>query len=401
MKFCFILTQDLESPSGLGRYYPWANELNKLGNQVEIIALHGNYKSLKEKKQYFQKDFSVHYVSNMHVVKKGNTKKYFPLIKLMWVVFIASIRLIYFSFVSDADIYIVGKPHPMNGIAGIFCKIMLRKFLIVDCDDDETNSGNFKGNWQKLIIQFFELKVPKFADQVTTNTLYSEERLIKSGIDVKKIYYLSNGVDPSRFNNIKNDKLECLREKLGLIDKKVIAYIGSMSLSNHAINLLIDAFSLIGNENKNYRLLMVGGGEDYELIRNFVNNKELNSFVIFTGKIHPDQVKYYYKLADVTVDPVFADIAAKARSPLKLFESVICEIPILTMAVGDRNVLKNISKKIIIVEDFKPKIIAEKIKLVIDLGYRDLEEISNIKTYFWNNLVVRFVSFLKGIYEPQ
>jgi glycosyltransferase involved in cell wall biosynthesis len=146
---------------------------------------------------------------------------------------------------------------------------------------------------------------------------------------------------------------------------------------------------------------MVGGGEDYELIRNFVNNKELNSFVIFTGKIHPDQVKYYYKLADVTVDPVFADIAAKARSPLKLFESVICGTPILTMAVGDRNVLKNISKKIIIVEDFKPKIIAEKIKLVIDLGYRDLEEISIIKTYFWNNLVVRFVSFLKGIYEPQ
>lgn len=400
MKFCFVLTQDLESPSGLGRYYPWANELNKLGNQVEIIALHGNYNDLKEENHFEKIDFSVNYVSNMHVIKEGNTKIYYSLFKLIWIVLIATIRLLYFSIKSDADIYIVGKPHPMNSIAGIFCKIILRKILIVDCDDDETNSGNFKGNWQKFIIQFFELRVPKVADLVTTNTSYSKDRLIKSGINEKKIYYLSNGVDPSRFINISDEKLDQLRSFHELIDKKVIAYIGSLSLSNHAIDLLIDSFSLIIDENKNYRLLLVGGGEDYELLRSSVNKKKLNSSVIFTGKIHPDQVKYYYKLADVTIDPVFADIAAKARSPLKIFESLICETPIITMAVGDRNVLKNISKKIIIVEDIKPKIIAEKIKLVIDLGNRDLEEISNIETYFWNNLVVRFVSFLEGIYEP-
>jgi len=155
MKFCFILTQDIESPSGLGRYYPWANELNKLGYQVEIIALHGNYKNLNKKKIFFQNDFFVNYISNMHVIKEGNTKKYFPPFKLMWIVLIATIRLLLFAVKSGADIYIVGKPHPMNSIAGIFCKILLRKFLIVDCDDDETNSGNFRGNWQKLIIRGF------------------------------------------------------------------------------------------------------------------------------------------------------------------------------------------------------------------------------------------------------
>ena len=345
MKFCFILTQDLESPSGLGRYYPWANELNKLGNQVEMIALHGNYKSLNEKKRYFQKDFSVHYVSNMHVIKEENTKKYFPLFKLIWIVFVATIRLLYFAINSDADIYIVGKPHPMNGLAGIFCKIIRRKILIVDCDDDETNSGNFRGKWQKFIIQFFELKIPKFSDLLTVNTFYSKERLVKSGIDKQKIYYLSNGVDPSRFLDINEDKLEMLRNDHELINKKVIAYIGSMSLSNHAINLLIDSFSIVVNENKNYRLLMVGGGEDYELLLNSVSKRKLDSYIIFTGRIHPDEVKYFYRLADITVDPVYDDITAKARSPLKLFESLICETPIITMAVGDRNVLKILVKK--------------------------------------------------------
>ncbi len=400
MKFCFILTQDLESPSGLGRYYPWANELNKLGNQVEMIALHGNYKSLNEKKRYFQKDFSVHYVSNMHVIKEENTKKYFPLFKLIWIVFVATIRLLYFAINSDADIYIVGKPHPMNGLAGIFCKIIRRKILIVDCDDDETNSGNFRGKWQKFIIQFFELKIPKFSDLLTVNTFYSKERLVKSGIDKQKIYYLSNGVDPSRFLDINEDKLEMLRNDHELINKKVIAYIGSMSLSNHAINLLIDSFSIVVNENKNYRLLMVGGGEDYELLLNSVSKRKLDSYIIFTGRIHPDEVKYFYRLADITVDPVYDDITAKARSPLKLFESLICETPIITMAVGDRNVLKNISKKIIIVENITPQEIAKKISWTLNDGSKNFEKTIDIKMYYWEILVKRFVSFLGEIYEP-
>jgi len=34
MRILFLLTQDLESPSGLGRYLPLAKELGKLGNTV-------------------------------------------------------------------------------------------------------------------------------------------------------------------------------------------------------------------------------------------------------------------------------------------------------------------------------------------------------------------------------
>lgn len=393
MKFCFILTQDLESPSGLGRYYPWANELNKLGNKVDIIALHGNYKNLKEKKHIFRNNFSVNYVSNMHVLKEGNTKNYFPLFELMWIVFVATIRLLLFAVKSGADIYIVGKPHPMNSIAGIFCKILLRKFLIVDCDDDETNSGNFRGNWQKLIIRFFELRVPKFADLVTTNTSYSEERLIKSGIDEKKIYYLSNGVDPSRFNNIKNDKLECLREKLGLVDKKVIAYIGSMSLSNHAIKLLIDAFGLLIKSNKDCRLLLVGGGEDFDALVSFVKVRGLDSFTIFTGRIDPKEVKYYYKLADITVDPVNDDIAAKARSPLKIFESWACGVPVVTLPIGDRKELIKNHLNGFLFNDltlFFNFFIDENNFLIIKNLSINKNCLTTAKLYYWNTIIKTF-----------
>jgi hypothetical protein len=45
-KITFLLTQDLESPSGLGRYWPMARYLAALGHQVKIGALHSNFNSL-------------------------------------------------------------------------------------------------------------------------------------------------------------------------------------------------------------------------------------------------------------------------------------------------------------------------------------------------------------------
>ncbi len=47
MRILFLLTQDLDSPSGAGRYQPMAKYLTKLGHQVTIAALHSNYFSLK------------------------------------------------------------------------------------------------------------------------------------------------------------------------------------------------------------------------------------------------------------------------------------------------------------------------------------------------------------------
>ncbi len=47
MKIHFLLTQDLESPSGLGRYAPMARELVALGHQVRVSALHSAYDELE------------------------------------------------------------------------------------------------------------------------------------------------------------------------------------------------------------------------------------------------------------------------------------------------------------------------------------------------------------------
>jgi hypothetical protein len=76
LKITFVLTQDLESPSGLGRYLPFARELARLGHQIHVLALHPNYNGLRSTQLEID-GINVYYVGPMHVKKQGNRKTYY------------------------------------------------------------------------------------------------------------------------------------------------------------------------------------------------------------------------------------------------------------------------------------------------------------------------------------
>ncbi len=61
--------------------------------------------------------------------------------------------------------------------------------------------------------------------------------------------------------------------------------------------------------------------------------------VIFTGRVKPDEMNVYYRLADVSVDPVNDTLADRGRCPLKIFESWQMGVPVVTSDVGDRKIL--------------------------------------------------------------
>ena len=71
MHILFLLTQDLESPSGLGRYWPLARHLARLGHEMEIAALHPAWQSL-ESRVFLRDGVRVSYVAQMHVRREGN-----------------------------------------------------------------------------------------------------------------------------------------------------------------------------------------------------------------------------------------------------------------------------------------------------------------------------------------
>jgi hypothetical protein len=99
MKILFLLTQDLESPAGVGRYLPWARGLVQHGHQVTITALHANYASLTQR-HFVTDGVEVNYVSQMHVLKEDNLKKYYPAGQLLRIVSKATIELVKYAWKS-------------------------------------------------------------------------------------------------------------------------------------------------------------------------------------------------------------------------------------------------------------------------------------------------------------
>jgi len=337
-KITFLLSQSLESPSGLGRYGPLAKELAKLDHNVGIIALHPAFDDLNSKDIEYD-GVRLQYVAQMHVRKTGSTKSYFSNAQLLKITWLATWRLSKAALASKSDLIYVGKPHPMNSIAGLFARLFNRSKLILDCDDFEAASGRFNSRWQKSIIAWFEKWMPHRAEFVTTNTHFMQDKLTAWGVSNDKIFYLPNGIDRDRFTASDPDELNSLREEMGLTGKSVIGYIGSLSVPSHPVDLLLEAFKILLNQEGQSILMLVGGGEDLQSLKNQASRLGILNSVKFCGVIPPQSVGSYYSLADVSVDPVNDDDGARGRSPLKLFESWACGIPFVCGDVGDRRIL--------------------------------------------------------------
>ncbi len=338
MRILYILTQDLESPTGVGRFLPLAKYMARLGHQVSIIALHSNFAGLQEKK-FTQEGVLVEYVAQMHVMKDKNQKRYFGSMKLIALMIQATLALCKAALREKRDIIHIGKPHPMNSIAGILAHVLKGGCLFLDYDDYEAMTGHFTNRLQKMGVTFFEDRVPHLVQHITTHNSFLRDRYLKIGISSENITILPNGVDIERFKPVQAEEIAILRNELSIHEQKVIGYIGSLSSPSHPVDLLLKAFSRVHQEMPETLLVITGAGDDYAKLQLEAAELGISQVTRFTGFIPPDKVPAYYQLADVLVDPVHDDPSARGRLPLKLFESWISGTPFITSDVGDRGAI--------------------------------------------------------------
>ena len=389
MKILFLLTQDLESPAGVGRYLPWAQELARLGHKVKIAALHSNFASLKQT-HFITEGVEVDYVAQMHVLKRNNLKTYFTTRKLLSITATATRELVKAAWRSNADIIQIGKPHPMNGLAGLISGKIKRKLIFLDCDDFEMANIHFGANWQKVGVHYFETMLPRQVDYVSVHTSYLREHVLQLGVKNERIIYLPHGVDAHRFALPDQSEVEKIRTELGLAGKKVIIFIGSLSLPSHPVEILLDAFQQIHATLPQATLLIVGGGEEYERLVARAQWLGLKESVIFRGRVPGVEVPLYYSLADVSAEPVIDNPVGRSSLPLKMFESWAAGVPFVTQDVGDRRLLLAEPPAGFAVKAGDASALAEAIlriladpELSLQLRQRGFEQ---AKKYSWENL---------------
>ena len=401
MRVIFLLTQSLESPSGIGRYWPLSKELAKLGHNVSIVALHPDIVNLPHRSLY-RDGISVNYVSQMHVRKFGDTKEYYSSLSLIMISLFATYKLFVAALRFKPNIIVIGKPHPMNGIAGIIAARLTRSIIVVDVDDYEAESNRFSTKLQKKVVSFFERTVPRFADYVLSNTQYMLSNLRTWGVSQDMLKYLPNGVDRVRFINQEFVNINEIKKSMGLVEKRIILYIGSISLISHPINILIDAFEGIKLEHPTAHILIVGGGEDLQQLIDYAHNKIGGENITFTGRVPHTDVLNYYLIADVSVDPVYDDDAAKGRCPLKLFECWAAGVPFVSANVGDRDILLGTPHAGMLCEPSDPDSLSKAISQILDSPLLAMEFVNRgrelVDGYYWDKLILKpEINFLTSL----
>ena len=268
MKIAFVLSQSLDSPSGLGRFGPLARELVKQGHTVTVFALHYDWGRLSPK-HYGEQGVAVAYVGQMHVRKEGPRKLYFNPGRLLLVSLASTLRLASALWKSDAEIIQLCKPQPINALAARLGR--RGRPIYCDCDDYEAGSNRFSSAWQRRIVQNFEDGVVSYAAGLTVNTRFNFNRYSAMGYPSDRIIYVPNGVERSRFETPHD--LAPFRQRWGLATgTPVVAYVGTLSILSHAVDLLLEAFAIVSAELPVARLLLVGGGEDYDRLASLVHS---------------------------------------------------------------------------------------------------------------------------------
>ena len=158
---------------------------------------------------------------------------------------------------------------------------------------------------------------------------------------------------------------------------------------------MIDAFAIVHEQLPQAVLLLVGGGDSIETLQAQVAQRSLQSAVRFVGRVPPEQVADYLRLATVSVDPVNDDPVAHARSPLKLIESMMVATPVITGDVGDRKWVLESGKAGVLVEPNSAAALAQAITSVLETPTR-AQQLSQAgrqraEAFRWDRLVHDFV----------
>jgi glycosyltransferase involved in cell wall biosynthesis len=277
----------------------------------------------------------------------------------------------------------------MNGIAGLAGRLIRGTPIYVDCDDFEAVSNRFSSKWQRSVVSFCEDQIPLRASGATANTHFSVERLRRLGVPESRTIYVPNGVDVEYIRQLAQSR-QCQVES-----RPTVIYVGSLSLSSHPVDLLVEAFSLVRKREPSALLRLVGDGDSRSRIEAEVARLGLTDSVEFIGHVSFESAIAWLRTAWVSVDPVFDDDVARARSPLKVLEAMAAGVPVVTGRVGDRETILANGSAGHLVQPGSVTALAEGIleQLADSTRMMQIAEAAQarVDAYRWDRLVHRFL----------
>ena len=162
------------------------------------------------------------------------------------------------------------------------------------------------------------------ANVVIAPTFKTKNSLLEYGV-VKPIEIVPTGIPLEKFyDDIPSEKINTLKNNLGLSQNDfVILFLGRVA-KEKSIDVLISQMPQILARIPNAKLLIVGGGPYFDVLKNLVASLKVESSVIFAGEVPWDNINLYYKLADV-----FATASTSETQGITYIEAMASKIPVV------------------------------------------------------------------------
>ena len=154
----------------------------------------------------------------------------------------------------------------------------------------------------------FIMKVYNNADSVWTVSNRSCEFLRSYGYK-GNIEVIRNGTD-FKYPDNAEELIKRVNDKHGIENEPLVfLFVGRMAWYKN-LKIIIDALEIAKQQNKQFKMIFVGGGFDIEEVKAYVNKKGLDGEIIFTGNVSDrEMLQAYYLRADLLLFPSTFDMA--------------------------------------------------------------------------------------------
>ena len=181
-------------------------------------------------------------------------------------------------------------------------------------------------------VRATESRVMAASDAVVTLSETMRLEIIARGCDPDRVVVIPNAVDVDRFQPI--PRSDQLAAGLGIgPDELVVGYISTFT-AYEGIRYLIEAVAALRARGRRLRLLLVGDGRDREALVKLAHRLGLDDgTLVMPGRVAHDDVQAWYSIIDVFVVPRTADRVSALVTPLKPFEAMAMERPLVVSDV--------------------------------------------------------------------